>query len=135
MIKQIREKKMNGSMNYEEKFKQSIGLKEPWHVERAEYNIIKNNEEYIGSNQSLKDIYSNYKISLDKARSLYESYLMQYNFIKKQYDENLQLVKFEKVEEALFAKNSSFADVQSITLTLLIQINEAVSSYEEDVLN
>ena len=29
---------MNGFMNYEEMFAQSIGLKEPWHVERAEYN-------------------------------------------------------------------------------------------------
>ena len=29
---------MNGFMNYEEIFAQSIGLKEPWHVERAEYN-------------------------------------------------------------------------------------------------
>ena len=29
---------MNGFINYEEMFSQSIGLKEPWHVERAEYD-------------------------------------------------------------------------------------------------
>lgn len=29
---------MTGFTNYEEMFAQSIGLKEPWHVERAEYN-------------------------------------------------------------------------------------------------
>ena len=32
--------KMNGFANYEEMFAQSIGLKEPWHIERAEYNEI-----------------------------------------------------------------------------------------------
>ncbi len=29
---------MNGFMNYEEMFAQSIGLKEPWYIERAEFN-------------------------------------------------------------------------------------------------
>lgn len=29
---------MNGFTNYEEMFAQSIGLREPWHIERAEFN-------------------------------------------------------------------------------------------------
>lgn len=99
------------------------------------YITIKNNESYKGDNQTLSDIFQSYHISLNKMKSVYEGYKLQYDSIKKQDEENPDAIPHEQIEQAFYAMNASFADMESVKANLLVQINEIISNLEKEIDN
>lgn len=97
------------------------------------YNVIHEGGSYKGNNQTLKDIFDSYKISLDKTQAVHEGYKLQYDSLRKQHEENSELITKEQVEQALYAMNSACADVEAVTANLLIQINDVLYSLEQEI--
>lgn len=116
--------------------KSALDKSKKMHSEYLEfYEAIEKNSSYSGENQTLNDLYSSYRISLDKAQAVYDGYKLQYDSIKKQREEAPELITKEQVEQALYAKNSAYADVESVTANLLTQINDAIFNLEQEIAN
>lgn len=100
---------------------------------KAFYKVISDNGTYKGNNQTLKDSFNSYQISLDKAQAVYQGYKLQYDTLKRQHKDNSDIVTKEQVEQALYAMNSAHADVEAVTAGLLAQINEITLSLEQEI--
>ena len=97
------------------------------------YNLIKCDEPYSGTNQTLTDIYNNYKISLDKASAIYNGYVIQYDELHKQNQISPELVTSTQVEQALYTKEAAYADICSVKANLLLQLNDIVDNLSQQI--
>lgn len=126
---------INSSQN---ELKQSIaqanaGLKDAknLHAEyTALYTAISEDKEYAGENQSLKNVYSGYKTSLEKAQTVYDGYVLAYDALIKQKEENPESVLQTQIEQAEYSKNAALSDVKAIKVSALNEINSALSDLE-----
>lgn len=97
------------------------------------YNVINKGDVYSGNNQALTDIYNNYQISLDKAQAVYDGYALQYESVCQQNKDTPELVTEMHVEEALHAKDASYADLLGVKSNLLIQLNGMLDDYSQQI--